>query len=180
MNNRRGLGTALAGDHAVSCAKVLDVPLPTTTSALKTAYRELARIHHPDKGGDAATFRRIKDAYDYLAANGVDVGVMATADHKLQAERTVQGDFISDLGKGLGHRVNAKPCETCDGRGYSSSPNPYSGGSLLIRHTCYKCGGAGEVLVWNPVLPKMRMVSGQTKQGSKPRVKEKRHSGRFL
>lgn len=35
---------------------------------LKARFRELARIHHPDRGGDAATFRRLQGAYALLQA----------------------------------------------------------------------------------------------------------------
>jgi DnaJ family protein A protein 2 len=33
---------------------------------IKSAHRGLAMIHHPDKGGDARTFREINDAYKLL------------------------------------------------------------------------------------------------------------------
>lgn len=33
---------------------------------LKTQYRALAQLHHPDKGGDTARFQRIKAAYEFL------------------------------------------------------------------------------------------------------------------
>jgi DnaJ-class molecular chaperone len=34
---------------------------------IKRAYRKLASQHHPDKGGDTATFQRIQTAYDTLS-----------------------------------------------------------------------------------------------------------------
>lgn len=35
-------------------------------SEVKSAYRKLVMQHHPDKGGDPATFRRIQGAYEVL------------------------------------------------------------------------------------------------------------------
>jgi hypothetical protein len=43
--------------------------LPSAPPELvKVAYRCLAQIHHPDKGGDTATMQRINDAFKMLAA----------------------------------------------------------------------------------------------------------------
>lgn len=45
------------------CA-VLGVPLGSRDLALvRRRYRELAKVHHPDVGGDAATMRALNDAY---------------------------------------------------------------------------------------------------------------------
>lgn len=35
-----------------------------STEEVKDAWRRLASIHHPDKGGDAATFDRLRQAYN--------------------------------------------------------------------------------------------------------------------
>lgn len=35
---------------------------------VKAAYRQLAQEHHPDHGGDAKEFQRIKEAYDKILA----------------------------------------------------------------------------------------------------------------
>ncbi|PTY36485.1 hypothetical protein BGP77_04075 [Saccharospirillum sp. MSK14-1] len=35
--------------------------------AIRTRYRQLANEHHPDKGGDPETFRRIREAYEQLS-----------------------------------------------------------------------------------------------------------------
>lgn len=37
---------------------------------IKKAYRRLASQHHPDKGGDKATFQRVQQAYDTLSDPG--------------------------------------------------------------------------------------------------------------
>ena len=40
---------------------------PTATSAeIKSAYNNLAKKHHPDKGGDETLMQNINDAYDTL------------------------------------------------------------------------------------------------------------------
>lgn len=33
---------------------------------IKSRYRELVKIHHPDRGGNEETFRAVQDAYDIL------------------------------------------------------------------------------------------------------------------
>jgi DNA-binding cell septation regulator SpoVG len=46
------------------CLAVLDLSLPCTADDVKQAYRQKARITHPDAGGDAAEFRAVREAYD--------------------------------------------------------------------------------------------------------------------
>jgi len=50
------------------------VDLPT----LKRRFRALAHDHHPDRGGDAARFAAINDAYRRLTAGDVEVAVAPT------------------------------------------------------------------------------------------------------
>jgi len=42
---------------------VLGVQPDADAPAIRNAYRALARIHHPDDGGDPADFRRLQEAY---------------------------------------------------------------------------------------------------------------------
>lgn len=44
--------------------QVLDLKLPTTVEDVKKAYRKLVLLHHPDKGGDVDTFKRVQQAYE--------------------------------------------------------------------------------------------------------------------
>ena len=44
----------------------LGVGKNATPDDIKKAYRKLASKHHPDKGGDTATFQKIQTAYDTL------------------------------------------------------------------------------------------------------------------
>jgi DnaJ family protein A protein 2 len=46
---------------------LLGVHRRASTPAIKHAYRELARIHHPDKGGDPEVFKCLNEAYATLS-----------------------------------------------------------------------------------------------------------------
>lgn len=46
--------------------QTLGVAKTATPDEIKKAYRKLASQHHPDKGGDTATFQQIQTAYDTL------------------------------------------------------------------------------------------------------------------
>jgi molecular chaperone DnaJ len=46
---------------------ILGVEKNATDKEIKKAYRELAKEHHPDKGGDEERFKEISEAYDTLS-----------------------------------------------------------------------------------------------------------------
>ncbi len=45
---------------------VLGIPPTATEKEIKWAYRKLAGVHHPDKGGDPEMFQKVQHAYDTL------------------------------------------------------------------------------------------------------------------
>ena len=45
---------------------VLDLPNYSTIDIVKSKYKELVKIHHPDKGGSADAFDKIVIAYEFL------------------------------------------------------------------------------------------------------------------
>lgn len=45
---------------------ILDVTRDATVDVIRAAYKKLAGIHHPDKGGATLVFKIIKNAYDIL------------------------------------------------------------------------------------------------------------------
>jgi len=47
--------------------QVLGIPKTATAKEIKTAYRKLAVLHHPDKGGDDHVIQEINGAYEILS-----------------------------------------------------------------------------------------------------------------
>jgi DnaJ family protein A protein 2 len=45
---------------------ILGVPRTASPEEIKKAYRKKAMHNHPDRGGDAETFKQINEAYDTL------------------------------------------------------------------------------------------------------------------
>ena len=43
---------------------ILEIPVNSDETEIKRAYKRLARIHHPDKGGDPEKFKEISKAYE--------------------------------------------------------------------------------------------------------------------
>jgi DnaJ-class molecular chaperone len=46
---------------------VLDLDRNASQDDIKKAYRKLARLHHPDKGGDPEKFKKVQEAYEVLS-----------------------------------------------------------------------------------------------------------------
>lgn len=85
--------------------EALNLKKNCTTEEVKKAYRKLAIVHHPDKGGDPEKFKEISRAYEVLAdeekrklydeygEEGLENGEPAT-------DATDLFDFILNAGKG--------------------------------------------------------------------------------
>lgn len=54
--------------------EILELDHTADRAAVKRAYRRLARVHHPDTGGDVVTFQRVQRAYERLRG-GADLQV---------------------------------------------------------------------------------------------------------
>lgn len=50
--------------------KILELQFPSTRDEVKRAYRRLAHIYHPDKGGDENKFKELSEAYHVVVQNG--------------------------------------------------------------------------------------------------------------
>ena|SRR3990167_1077728 len=60
--------------------KVLGIQRGATEDEIKKAFRKLAHIHHPDKGGDPEKFKEISEAYQQLKDGNLSGSADATGD----------------------------------------------------------------------------------------------------
>ena len=77
----------------------LGVDRSATDDDIKKAYRKLAMKHHPDRGGDEATFKKISEAYDILR------------DPQKKQIVDLGGDPKNQGGGGYGNSFNQGPFE---------------------------------------------------------------------
>lgn len=74
---------------------ILGLVQSCTKDEIKAAFYRLAKIHHPDKGGDVKKFVEIKNAYEWLMKY-----------HVQKIEQTKRYDL-----RGMNVVVNGKPIE---------------------------------------------------------------------
>lgn len=55
---------------STDCYTALGIPIGSGSDAVKTAYRKLVKVHHPDLGGSTDRFLRIQNAYENLMDSG--------------------------------------------------------------------------------------------------------------
>ncbi len=58
--------------NILNCYEIMKITNFSSFDEIKAKYKDLMIKHHPDKGGDAATFNNYKQAYDYLKENKDD------------------------------------------------------------------------------------------------------------
>lgn len=72
--------------------RILGLNIDAEYEEIKAAYRILAQRHHPDKGGAAAEFRLIQEAYDILSnpltKRNYDADLLATLNHPLVTKKS--------------------------------------------------------------------------------------------
>lgn len=80
---------------------ILGVNKKATPEEIKKAYRKLASQHHPDKGGDTATFQKIQEAYS----------VLGDSDSRHRYDNPRQKTPHPNMGQGFGQQFNGNPFE---------------------------------------------------------------------
>jgi DnaJ-class molecular chaperone len=155
--------------------KFFTLILPCTEDALKSAYRAQAHAMHPDVGGDPSQFIAMQREYATLTANP-----MTFTGPRILAY-TSDGYALSTLGLGVGPTINGRPCTACASAGYRRIKDYDHIACPDCRNTrmrflcsrchrrgwvtvdtqrferCWECKGAGEIIVFNPVIPKGRL-----------------------
>ena len=66
FSHRMGLDAAREAVGDDSPWGILGVARDATWETVRSAYRRLVKQHHPDRGGDAALFRRTQGAFELL------------------------------------------------------------------------------------------------------------------
>lgn len=126
---------------------IFHIKPPTTTNVLKTKYRALARLEHPDISKHPDKTKRFQDvnkAYEVLSAD------KSIIENWGEVTTTTTGQKLADLGKGLGPTTNGATCEECSGFGYRSAhgldpcPDCRAFGFGDYRFRCKKCKGSGK------------------------------------
>lgn len=100
--------------------KILGVTRRSDAEAIKRQYRKLAWSAHPDRGGDAALFAEIGEAYSTFRNK-----------HK-------HAKYLELL------KVHTEMCGVCKGTGLKKIPR--RGFTATLYGVCEKCGGAGHVV----------------------------------
>ena len=93
--------------------EILGVDKDASTSEIKKAYRNLAKKHHPDKGGDEEVFKKISKAFSVLQDderrekydNGEDIDEIVMDDREIATNNlcsvfdivTSQHSFMADF-----------------------------------------------------------------------------------
>ena len=84
--------------------KELGVSPDCTSEELKHAYRTLAQIHHPDKGGDEETFKRIKMSYEILSDPDKRANYDATG--SFEQSHDINAEVLNELASLTMHFIN--------------------------------------------------------------------------
>ncbi len=67
---RKARKVLVTDEERTTALKALGLNARASDDNIRQRFRELAMQHHPDRGGDAETFRRIRAAMEILGGNG--------------------------------------------------------------------------------------------------------------
>lgn len=86
--------------------RLLDLEDPVERAEVISAYRRLARLHHPDRGGDPETFRSLTIARDVLLADARTGRLTGpgTTDRVVMARQRPARRILRGLRRGLGRK----------------------------------------------------------------------------
>lgn len=89
---------------------LLGVSRAATPEEIKRAFRKLASVHHPDKGGDAGKFAEVRAAYETLSDPAKRAAVnLGDEEGGIASEETIAARAAQETAGG--------PCPVCGGAG---------------------------------------------------------------
>lgn len=89
-----------------NCFEVLKLPATATQTEIKIRWRELCRVHHPDRGGNAVDFDTYRRAYNEAMEKAADP--LRCPDCQGVGKKVVQQGFT----------IMRTMCKTCSGKGH--------------------------------------------------------------
>ena len=132
--------------------KILGVSKDATSSEIKKAYRKLAVIHHPDKGGSEEKFKEITKAFETLSDESKrknydqfgegEPGMNPSGDMFSQMFSGNHGNRQSQKGNSINHNVNLSLKEIFNGKTINVTVNRKTIDFDSISK-CITCGGQG-------------------------------------
>lgn len=140
-------------DPKTLCEDIFALAYPPSENALKTRYKELIKVHHPDKGGDARNFIKVQDAFKVLQALTIQDN-----EERYNSDFTSDGHRKSELG--LGYSPPMPTCEKCNGFGYCDIERTIV--TNIIR--CQNCRGWS---MWDYLSKKCALCSNDRFVGTK-------------
>jgi len=103
---------------------------------LKSLYRKLASIHHPDKGGNSSVMQRINDQYQIMKKR---IKQAACEYNSSGRERQASTDDFSDIKVGARIYVNGTMCEVIqvDCNTFHAVAISHNRQAVFCKHTGY-------------------------------------------
>ena len=105
---------------------ILGVSQGATPDEIRKAFRAKALQHHPDHGGDEQSFRRLKEAFEYLIENtsayapdasfGYRGDPFTDPDYFKHEYFAPENDHLAEFERS----IRAQGCRVCSGRGMVS------------------------------------------------------------
>ena len=135
---------------------------------LKVAFRQVASKTHPDVGGIREEFERAMSFFYTLSNQCTNFGKRPDGSI-IEGDKTIEGRKLVDLGKGYPIAENAKTCEACKGKGYTSfrkeCDKKYQtcddcNGIGLFSYPCKKCNGSGKYSRHGKVIGECNLCEG--------------------
>ena len=131
--------------------EVLGVTRDASDEDIKKAYKKLAMVHHPDRGGDAEQFKKVSEAYEVLSdpvkRQELDVppGFRAHPPRMHEFGITVSLDEVWLSAVKHLRVTRKKTCPTCNGHGRLIGEMRMGPFVQTIQQMCRRCHGRGEL-----------------------------------
>lgn len=168
---------------------ILGLDVGASSDDVKKAYRKLAVLHHPDKGGDVEQFRAITEAYDainratQLPPDGVPSDMFSSLFSQTRAEACTPSIVreahctLDELYTGCEKEFqverqvliskDAQTCGTCEGKRFRTE-------TRVLQGICSICNGKGAVSQTKNVLETLLVfVPRGASDGQRIRVRGK-------